>query len=783
MLFKIFLRNLLKRNRNNWFGITGLSIGITVALVIGWWTFNEFSFDKFNRDYRHIYRLATQVELNGENIKMGSVFGPVMHDVKEEMPEVEDGTRCIMLNNYEGKTKMKTDGQVYYVTGIALCDTNFFKFFDYSFLTGHSNNCFNGPNSLVISKSFAIKYFGTTDVLGKSVTIWDNTWEITAVIKDVPSNSHLQFDAMACMQGFEYWDKMDWGNNDAFLTYFKLPLNADIPDLEKRITKLTYDKFWYQIKADIQQVLQPLSEIHFSEGYRFEQAKTANKSVVVMVMLMALAILVIACVNFTNLFISSALLRARAVGIRKTSGANRATLMMEFFLETTFHTLIAMAAGFIMAFFIMPWFNQLTGIEIAFDFSTPLFYFFLLIIALLTIILSGTFPAFYITKFNPVETLKGKLQGKGVSTLQKSLVVIQYAASIILMISVLTIKKQIHFFQDMDLGFNTSNVIYFNMTDSYAKSIDAVKNKLKSNPNIVDVTIKNGNPSEWRQGQGVASYDSPSNEHIMEICQVEDNYYPMLGIDLVDGEMFESNHDSINCALINQKAVKQLQLSDPVGKRILINGNAFTVKGVIEDIKNRSLHNSTDAQVYLKLSEPQGWHTLIVKTDGNNKAVIAQLQDIWNQICPDDLFEYHFLDSTYEQMYANDERTGKMVTIGMIIALLLTTLGMFALVKFTMQQRVKEIAVRKVNGATISGLVMNLNSSFLIWIILSFLVASPIAYFIMNHWLEGFAYRIHIGAGVFILGALLTLFVALSTVSWQTLAAARANPVKALKDE
>ncbi len=783
MLFKLFYRNLLKRKRNNLFGIAGLSIGIAVALIIGWWALNEFNYDKFNRDYNRIYRIGTQVELNGENLKLGSVFGPLMNDVREEVPEVEDGVRCLLVAGRMDKEKMKIADQIYYVDNIAMADSNFFTFFDYPFLLGDPATCFNAPNNMVVSKDFAQKYFNTSNVLGKTIEIFGDTWEITAIMQNVPANSHLQFEAMCCLQGNDYWNNNDYGNNDAFLSYLKFPENANIQSLEERITKLSYDKFWHHIQADVHQILQPLAEIHFGEGYRFEQAETANKSVVTMVLFMALAILIIACVNFTNLFISTALLRARAIGVRKTNGANRSTLIMEFFAETSFHTLIALTIGLVMALAFLPFFNQLTGIQLAFDFAKPVFYLFMLGIALFTIILAGTFPAFYITKFNPVETLKGKLQGKGVSALQKSLVIIQYAASIVLLISVLTIKKQVQYFQEMDLGFTTSNIIYLNLNDNIAKSFEVIRNDLKANPNVRNVTLKNGGPHEWRQGQGVANAAVSTEEHVMEICRVEGNYFEFLGIDILQGESLEAYHDSLNYALINEKAAKILGLTDAVGKDIIINQNTYTVKGLVEDIKSKSLHELPDAQVYVKLGKPKGWHTLIIHTDGNNQPVIAALQTIWKQYSPDELFEYHFLDQTYEQMYTDDERTGKMASIGMIIALILTTLGLFALVKFSMQQRIKEIAVRKVNGATVSGLVMKLNKNFLIWIAISFAIAGPLAYFIMNRWLEGFAFRIHIGVSVFILGAFITSIIALSTVSWQTYAAASANPVKALKDE
>lgn len=780
MLIKLFLRNLVNRKRNNIFGIVGLSIGITTSILTGWWVLTEFSFDKFNRDYNKIYRLATQVELNGEVIKIGATFAPVMADIKQALPEIEDAVRCIIFPDVN---EIKIDGIVKYVEGISLADTNFFSFFDYKFLLGNPATCFNNPNNIVVSQNFALKYFGSTNIIGKTIEVYDMQWQVSGVIKNVPPNSHIKFEAMLCIQGFPFWDNNKYGQNDSFLTYLKIHNSTNISLLEKQITDITYAKFWGKYNTEIKHLLQPLAQIHFGKGYRFDPAVTANKQVVIMVMLMALAILIIACVNFTNLFISTALLRARSIGIRKTNGASRLSLMLGFFAETTAHTLISLIIGLAFAVALLPVFNNLAGTNIFFDYYAPQFYLFLLAVTVFTVVLSGTFPAFYITRFNPVQTLKGKFKGKNVLALQKSLVVIQYAASIILLLSVLTIKKQIKHFQQMDLGFNISNIIYFNITNNIAHNSTAFANDIKSFPNVIDICYKNGAPHEWRQGQAVSSAQTSSQEHLMEICQVDNNYYNMLDIGIIDGNILNNNNDSVNYALLNQKASKILGFTDAIGQQILIGGTAYNVKGVVADIKNKSLHNLPDPQVYLSLGKPQGWHTILVKTDGNNKQVIDKLQSIWDKYSPDDLFNYSFLDQTYQQMYDNDIRIGKMITIGMIIALILTTLGMFALVKFTMQQRTKEIAVRKVNGATVHGLVMFLNGSFVKWIIVAYIIGCPVAFLIMNRWLQGFAYRIKLSPGLFVLGGLLIISIALLTVSWQTLMAANSNPVKALKDE
>ncbi len=777
---QIFLRNFQKHKTTNILSIIGLSLGISIALLLGWWSINELSYDNFNHDGAKIFRICREGFINNETIKVGTVFSPLASDANEKFPEIEESVRVTTM----GKQRVKVDEKVNYEKNIYLADSNFFTFFDYAIKTGNPKTCLNAPNSIVITENLAKKYFANNDPIGKTINVFGKDWQVSAVMCNVPVNSHLQFDAMAALAGLPFMDKSGWGNRDMFSSYFKIAPNTNTKQLASKITQMAIESFPPYKQVNIKHFLQPLKNIHFStERFRFDFAVKSDKRFVMIFIFMAIAILAIACINFTNLFISTSFLRAKAIGVKKTNGAGKATLIKEFFMETSFFVLISVIIGVGLAVLFLPSFNHLANSNISFDYSNFTFYLYLLAIAVITILMAGTFPAFYITKFNPATTLKGKFDGKNISGLQKGLVILQFAASIILLITVVTIKKQIHFIQKADLGFNISNIVYLDATGPFASSYNTIKEELERNPAIVEVTAKNCLPSDWNNGNPVATPDNLDNPYIMEVCQIKENYLDMMKIKVSEGENISKFHDSPNYAMINKQAAKVLGLDDPIGKEIIRNDQHLIVKGVIDDIKSKSLHTAVDPQVYLSMNNVNESCVLLIKITDDAKAAINAIREKWEAGNPDYPFEYHFLDKTYDELYQTEKRAGKIVTWGMFIALLITMIGLFAMARYSTERRTKEIGVRQVNGAKIYDIIILLNRDFLKWVFIAFVVALPISFFVVKGWLNNFAFHTSLSWWVFALAGIASLIIALITVSWQVISAARKNPVEALRYE
>ncbi|KPL14471.1 MAG: hypothetical protein AMS26_10600 [Bacteroides sp. SM23_62] len=779
-IFSIFERNLLKHSTTNFLSIGGLSLGIAIALLLGWWAINEIKFDHFNADADKIYRVCREGFLNNETAKIGSVFGPLSREAKFRFPQIEESVRIIT----NGKERFQVGEVINYEESIYFADTNFFQFFSYPIKIGDINSCFKDPDKIVITERFATKYFADKNPIGETVNVHNRDWQVSAVMFDIPNNSHLQFDALCAISGVPELDNSRWGQRDGFGTYIKIADNAETEDLEKSITKLALENFPPYTQIDIHHFLQPLRDIHFNtEYFRFDYAVKSDKRFVMIFLFMAIAILIIACINFTNLFISTSFLRAKSIGLKKANGASKGSLIREFFIETSLYVLLSAIAGTVIASLFLPVFNQLANSNIAFDFSNVYLCSLLFGIIILTIIMAGTFPAFYLTKFNPATTLKGKFNGNNVSVLQKGLVILQFAASIVLLVTVVSIKRQVRFVQSADLGFNKSNVVYVDATGAFSESYETIKQELERSHEIVEVTAKNCIPPDWNQGIGISTPETRENPYIMEICGIKDNYLDLMDIRIVAGENISNYHDSLNYVMINQQAASALGLDNPIDQTIFQGDEQLIVKGVLQDIKTKSLHNRVDPQVYRKLRKVESGNVLMIRISDNTQSAIKAIKEKWQAVNPEHPFEYHFLDDTYDKLYQNEIRAGRIVTWGMCIALFITMIGLFAMARYSTERRTKEIGLRKVNGAALFDILILLNKDLLKWVVIAFVVAIPISWYIVNSWLNSFAYRTSLSWWIFAMAGVIAVFISLATVSWQTFMAATRNPVEALRYE
>lgn len=777
--FKFFVRNLRAQKTVGVLSIGSLAISIAVAVLIGLWAMNELSFDNFHRDGDKVYRLTIDTYKNNESVRFGSTFKPFGEEAKAKLPEVQEMCRVMAW----GGNEIRLDHVLHTGNSVYVVDTNFFTFFTFPLKKGDAATVFEAPDRMVIDETTALKYFPGEDPMGKTIHYEGVDFTVAGIMYDMPANSHLRAGIVVPM--FGYYAKDVWGGSDVYITYFKLNATTDLTALEGRLLDILFQSMLAFKETTSTIHLQPLSEVHFAkEGFEMPIIK-GDKPLVMIFLLTALVVLLISCINFINLFISTSFLRAKAIGVKKTHGADKTCLVKEFYLETFYYVLAAVLLGVLLAIVGVPFFNRLANSSIHIDPKSPLLYLFLGGLTLFTVFVAGLFPALYMTKFGVVETLRGHFKGKNLSVLQKGLIIAQFTASIVFLISVFFINKQVHYMVGKDLGFDKENVLYVQGRGEFATHYEAIRNDLLQCPSINDVARKNSLPTDWVQGWTVGK-PGVDDKYLMEMCQIDYNYPDLMGMKILEGENpFREVHDSLNYCLINERAAKLLGMAHPVGENLLIYGRYYPIKGVIKDAQTKSLHQGVDAQVYLKLSK--GWGDsgcpYLIKVKGDPQEAIKAVEAKWKELVPDVPFEYGFLDQAYEDLYKAETSAGKILTSVMLITLLISVVGLFAMAFYATQRRIKEIGVRKVNGATVGELLLILNRDFVCWVILSFVLACPIAYLCVSRWLESFQARTEMSWWVFALVGVIAVLIALLTVSYQTWKTANINPVKALKSE
>lgn len=777
--FKEIIRWANRNRTTTILSISGMAVGLAVALLIGLWSLNEFSFDKFHANGDQIYRVCRQGFINNESVVLGSDFGKVGTNAKEQMPEIEEFCRVINCERQMVKIKDK----VYYEDLIGTADANMFQFFSFKLETGNPASCLDGANNVVISRMMADKYFRGENPVGQMMEIYGRPLQVSAVMENMPENSHLKFDIVITLKALPWFYEARWGNNDNFLTYFRLKRNTDIQAVAKKITAMTYKEYPLYEKFKINHFLQPLSEIHFSSGFRFDYVITSDRRILFMFISIAVLILLIASFNFINLFISTSFLRAKSIGVKKINGSSKASLFFSSYLETTLYIVVSTVIAFVLVAMLLPVFNKIAETNLHIDFSNPQLYVFTALLLGATIVISGTTPVLYILRFSPEEIIRNRFKAGGVTMLQRILVVSQFAASILLISSAGIIQKQIMFVKNKDLGFDKEHIIYF-YANNMAQSYNAVREELMTNSSIVDVTTKSSLPFEWNNGNNVSVVDNPGNDQIMEICVVDFNYPEMMKMPLVKGlNPFKQGETNTKECLINETAAANLELTDPIGKQIKQGDNIYTIAGILKNVNTKSLHLNIDPQVYTKLNKLERYYPVFVKTNGQVESTIKTLSAVWAKNNPDIPFEYFFLDDAYGKLYKTEYTASKIISAGMAIALFLAFMGLYAISHFATERRIKEIGVRKVNGARIAEILLLLNRDFIRWIIISIVLATPVTWYVLHKWLSNFAYKTELSWWVFALSGLAALAIAVLTVSWQSWKVATRNPVEALRYE
>ncbi len=774
----LFVRQFMHQKTTGLLCIGSLSLGIAVALLTGSWCINEFSFDTFHHEPENTYRITRKGFINNESISIGAVGGRMGLEITDKTTAIDQITRI-----YPTSDILRVGQHTEQVHNVYAADSNYHHILNFPLTEGSFTSFAQKPNAIIISEAWALKYFPGTSPIGEIVS-YKGEREVVGVMKDMPVNSSFAIEAMVRIDGIDYLKNNQWGGNDKFITFLTLHKGANIPELETKMTEHAREMFEPYKATELTFHLQPLLDIHLGDRYRFDYASSRSKNQVLSFGLMAILVLIIACVNFANLFISRSILKAKSIGVKKTHGASKISLMIEFLIETFIYSSLALVIAILIVELAQPAFNSIIGYQLSLPYASILFYMAIVILALVVTIMAGSFPALYMTHFNPVKTLKDQFKGNKVSLIQRSLLIFQLAASIILLIGSMTIKKQISFLQNMDLGFSKENVLYVDMDRPIRTNYQRIADELSAHPDIVEVSAKNSTPLEWQSGTTVRLMSAPDTDYLMEMCDVKPNYLSMMDMPLVAGNNpFKHMTDSLNYCVINEEAAKMLGVPNVLEQRLDIKlHGTYTVKGIVRNAYTKSLHQKVDPQVYMLMDEGQ-YGVMLIKVAGNPRNALQQIEQIWQREVPDMPFEYHFLDDDYSRLYRDEEVAGQIATWLMLIAFFITIAGLFGVARYIISRRTKEIGVRKVNGATVAAVMATLNSTFFRWVAFAFCIACPVAWYLMNKWLSAFAIKTELSWWIFVVPGLTVLLVTALTISWQTYRAAQQNPVKCLRYE
>lgn len=797
---KIALRNLRKGKTFSLINIFGLSVGLTCFMLIGVFVYDELSYDKYPAEAKNIYRVNVSVTGNGNIATYPNVDIAVGEGMKNTYPEIKDLTRVAPVIDF-----VKYENNQFKEKKMAFADSNFLRTFSIPLVAGNEMNALVEPNSMVISKAFAKKYFGNEDPLGKSVAVGtSNTlYKVTGVIDKVPDNSHFHYDAFLSLSSFKMNHKT-WSNL-GYYTYLVLSKTANPKALEAKFPELVAKYVVPEIQHDMgvslseaQKAvntfifsLQPLTDIHLHGNTKMELEANGDVQYVYIFSALAVFILLLACVNFTNLSTARAIKRAREIGVRKVLGSVKKQLIAQFLVESVLTTLFALVVAYALLFTLLSWFNQLANKNISFDvFLSWQAILAMLLVSWIAGLLAGLYPAFFLSSFNPIKVIKGSMHiGRSQKrSLRSSLVVFQFFVSTALIIATIIVYQQLYFMQNKKLGYDKEQVIFIPDTRLLGEGQNAFTEKLLQDSRVVSASVSRSVPGGPIM-DGTEIYPKNDNSNGTEIhtsiFHVDYNYLRTLGIHLLKGRNLSRDYSTDSSAVvINEAAVRELGWTNDnaVGKTIVRSGQiAFNVIGVTEDFNYQSVKEKI-APVMMMLGNNQGG--LIVKINTKDtKGFLSKLKEDWMSFNPSGPLGYYFLDENFAKLYAGEERTQRIFTAFAILAIIIASLGLFGLSAFVIEQRTREIGIRKVLGASVQNVLLLVSKEFLLLILIAFLISIPATWWVMNKWLQDFAYRINVNVWAFAFAGVAVVLVALLTISFQATKAAIANPVKSLRME
>lgn len=784
--FRTAWRNLLANKTYSLINIIGLSVSLAACILLLLWVQDELSFDGFHKKADRIYKASAMFSKEGKT-DIWTTPAPLATKGKQEVPEIADACRVTGLWEIN---KLQYKDKKYFDLQCGLADRSFFTMFSFTLLEGNAKNPFPDNQSVVISESTAKKFFGEENPIGKIIQGNDRErFQVTGIMKDIPANSSIRFDLIVPFtilereyDGKGYWKSLDenWGNYN-YDTYFLLKENTNAAAAAKKLTSLHQKAQPGNFTRNLNYVLQPLEKVHLYSA----DGKDQDMATVRIFFIIAMVILLIACINYVNLITARAIRRAKEISLRKIVGAGKGQLFLQFMSESLLLFLISMVTATILIFLIMPLYNSIAGKHMTFVLFSAEVWLTYLFTLVATLILAGIYPAVTLTAFKPIEALRGRLSGFGKNvTIRKGLVVLQFTLSVILIISTFVIGRQLKYIREKNLGFDKENIIMVNLHE-IGNHYDAAKSELLSRPEIVDITSSGEDIMNSYSSTGDAEWDGKTAAHetfMINQNPVERNFLKVMNLKLVAGSGFTGTPADSSNFILNETAVKAMGISDPVGKRFKFHDQNGTIAGVVKDFHFQNLHNTIKPVILYY--NPTWKNIMYIKTSTRNTSkAISALKKVWTQYNGDLPFKYKFLDDTFNEMYRADIRIGMLFNSFAIITILISCLGLFGLITFTAESRVKEIGIRKTLGAGISHIVGMLSKDFLILVLISCAISFPAAWWALNKLLQQYAYRTALSWEIFAIAGVLTLLIAMLTISFKAVKAALANPVKSLRTE
>lgn len=773
---KVILRNISSHKVYSLINILGLSIGITCSILIFLWVHDELRYDKFhvNDDELFLVKLDQKYVSNviSSVTTTPGALGPAL---KREYPEILQYGRI----SSPGKVLLKYDRKIFYEKRFGLVDPSIFEMFTFPFVKGEPKTALSTPYSIVITEEMAKKYFDDQEPLGKTLKLNNQyNFMVTGVIKNIPRNSSIRFDFFAPLTFFkELGGEIDQWKNDDFRTYVLMGKNASLGEVNKKIAH----RLQKEIETRAEVFLHPFTLWHLH---------TENDGVaflfVIVFSIVAMLSLIIACINFINLSTARSANRAREIGLRKVVGANRMKLFKQFLVESIFTAFIAGVVSLIMVQFILPSFNNLSKKQLIFDFSDMSLSLGFVGIILFTGLVSGSYPALFLSSFKPVSVLRGTLKGDSRrSLLRKILVVTQFSVSIILILTTIVVYRQLDYIQDVDLGFDKENVVYISMPVDLSRKYENVKNELLQNPNVLNVTRAAELPVFIRGSSGGWDWEGKNTDEkiFMSEAVVGFDYIETFKMKMKQGRAYSKklSTDKSEAIIVNEEALKLMDIKSPLGKRLSLDGHYYTIIGVVKNYHYKPIYFKIKPLIIRFEHGPEDY--MFVRINPTNASqMIDYLEKVYKTFSPGYPFEYGYVDED-NIIFRRLKPIGQIILIFTILAIFVSCLGLLGLTSFTTEQRTKEIGVRKVFGASVLDIVLILSKEFTKWVLIANVIGWIIAYFIMDQFLRLFAYRINFTFFMFLAAAVLSLIIALLTISFQTVKAATRNPIYALKYE
>jgi putative ABC transport system permease protein len=785
--FKTAWRNLVKNKFYSAINIIGLTVGLTVGLLILLWINDELSFDKFHTKADHIYRVEAQMETGSKMQILNDVSAPVSVNALKQIPGVESAVRMVsnedyVLFSHGNKNLVPRDNTVFYT------DPSIFKVFDFKLLEGNINDPFPNPQAIIVTERTAKRFFGNADPIGKILKA-DNrdNYTIAGVVADFPENSTIKFDMLFSIEikkkqydARGYWKTMgaDWGDYFAS-TYVLLRPGVTPASVANLLTQIHSKDQPGPNASKVKFLAQPLTHLHL---YNPDGTPSGMQTVRIF-FIVALFILLIACINYVNLSTARAILRSKEVSVRKIIGARKRQLFIQFVIETIFFFAMAIILAFIFIMLLMPVFNHISGKKLHFDLFNTSIWQVTGITVFSTLVGSCIYPALLLSSFKPVNALKGKISlGVGNAAFRKILITIQFIFSVGLIISTLIINCQLKYIREKELGYDKSFVFDFIMRDMQ-KNFEGIRSQLLTQTAVRDVTSGSDNIINITNSTSEAQWDGkdPNVNFIIHSTYIDKYFMPFFKLKFIAGGNFIGTSSDSAHFILNETAVRQAGIINPIGKRFKLKNQNGIIIGVVKDFHFASLKQKIEPAIF-------GYGTqlpeMFVRTTSKDaQKAIAAVQKVFRQYNPGFQMDYSFVDYDYNSMYKADQQSGTLFKWFAGIAILISCLGLFGLATYTAQERVREIGIRKVLGASIINITGMLAKDFLTLVTLSVIIATPIAWFAMNRWLQDFAYRVTIQWWVFALAGGAALLIAIFTISFQSIKAAMANPVKSLKND